>query len=102
MQRAYSDVITSVKVMIDGLKESKDSLPLGVTQDSISKLENFYNEVIRLNSEQEALKAQLKAKTEAMNKERDAMEKLQSDIKKRIKLDVEQSLWRTFGIEDKK
>lgn len=102
MAKSYSEKITAVKVMVDGIKKMKDNLPAGVTEASGDKLEELRNTVEQLNSEQEALKAALKKKTEEVNAKVDEMEKLYNDAKKRIKLDVEQALWRTFGIEDKK
>lgn len=88
--------------MVDGIRKMKDNLPLGVTEASGNKMEELRNAVELLNSEQEALKAEQKKKTEEINTKINEMEKLYNDTKKRIKLDVEQSLWRTFGIEDKK
>ncbi|MDO4763902.1 MAG: membrane-binding protein [Flavobacteriaceae bacterium] len=102
MAKSYSEKITAVKVMVDGIKKMKDNLPLGVTEASGNKMEELRNVVEQLNSEQEALKADLKKKTEEMNTKISEMEKLYNDAKKRIKLDVEQSLWKTFGIDDKK
>ena len=56
----------------------------------------------KLNSEQESLKADLKKKTEEATQKLKEMDKFYADTRKRIKLDVEQTLWRKFGIEDKK
>lgn len=102
MPKSYAERITQTKVLIDGLKELKDSLPSGITEETITKLENLRSNVEKLNSEQESLKAELKKKTEQAVNELKEMDKLYSDTRKRIKLDVEQALWRKFGIEDKK
>lgn len=102
MPKSYSEKITSVKVMIDGIRQKSENLPHGVTLDSAKKLEELRNQVEQLNSEQEALKSALKSKTEALSGKISEMEKLYADAKKRIKLDVEQKDWKVFGIEDKK
>ena len=55
-----------------------------------------------LNSENEGLKAESKKKTEDINSKLKELDKLYSQMKKRVKLDIEQSLWGKFGIEDKR
>ncbi|MTE24982.1 membrane-binding protein, partial [Microbacterium sp. ZXX196] len=55
-----------------------------------------------LNSEQEKLKADLKTKTQALDAKLNELQKLYAQLKKRIKIDIEQSQWKEFGIEDKK
>lgn len=99
---SYSTRITNAKVMADGIKEMKDSLPHGVQESDSTKLDGLRSEIEELNSKQESLKAELKSTTEALNNKEGEMDKLYNNLKKRIKLDVEQSLWRKFGIEDKK
>lgn len=102
MAKSYSEKIISAKVMSDGIIQMKDNLPIGITEDMATKLQTLRDNVEKVNSEQEAIKASLKAKTEELNAKIDEMDKLYSNLKKRIKLDVEQSLWKTFGIDDKK
>lgn len=98
----YSERITYAKVMADGIREMKENLPLGVQEGDSTKLDLFRSEAEALNSKQESLKAELKNTTESLNKKMDEMEKFQSNIKKRIKLDIDPSLWKKFGINDKK
>ena len=45
MPKSYSERVTQIKVLIDGLRESKDSLPAGITEETIAKLENLRNDV---------------------------------------------------------
>jgi hypothetical protein len=47
------------------------------------------------------LKAKLKAKTEELYATFAVMQKKAAEARKVIKLDIPQSLWREFGIEDK-
>lgn len=100
--KSYAQRITETQVLIDGLKELKSNLPAGIKPNTAESLETLKAKIETLNSEQEKLKAELKTKTEELYKELDALDKIYNDTKKRIKLDVEQSLWRMFGIEDKK
>lgn len=102
MPKSYAEKIAQVKVLIDGLRESKDALPAGITEEAIDELENLRNEVEKLNSEQESLKAELKKKTEEATQKQKQMEESSSKMRKRIKIDYEQSMWRKYGIEDKR
>lgn len=102
MAKSYAEKIIETKIMIDGLKEFKDSLPLGVKESTANDLETLRQKIEQLNSEQESLKVELKKKTEAIGKKFEELDKIYSDTRKRIKLDVEKSLWRKFGIEDKR
>ena len=79
--KTYSQKITNAKVLIDGLKKIKSNLPAGITNDTIGNLETLREKIETLNSE---------------------LDKLYSQMKKRVKLDIEQSLWGKFGIEDKR
>lgn len=101
-KKSYSENITSTKVMIDGLRNHKENLPAGLDEAFIDQLETLKNKVETLNSEQEKLKADLKTKTETIEKELKLLQEKHSEAKKRIKLDFPQSQWREFGIEDKK
>lgn len=100
--KPYSERIIKVQIMIDGLKEHQDNLPTGVKSSVATELKILKDKVEQINSEQERMKAELKKKTEEYNAEKMKMDKLYSDTKKRIKLDIEKSLWRKFGIEDKR
>ena len=93
--KTYSQKITNAKVLIDGLKKIKSNLPAGITDDTILNLET-------LNRENEGLKAESKKKTEDINSKLKELDKLYSQMKKRVKLDIEPSLWGKFGIEDKR
>ena len=57
---------------------------------------------VNLNGEQETLKAKLKVKTEELDAAMAAMNKKSAEARKIIKLDMPQSTWREFGIEDKR
>ncbi|EIW92720.1 hypothetical protein HMPREF1321_1852 [Capnocytophaga sp. oral taxon 412 str. F0487] len=88
--------------MIDGLKGRNDKLPLGVKAEDITKLEELRKKMETLNSEQEKLKADLKTKTQELSKTITEIESKVSFIKKLIKIDIPQTQWKEFGIEDKR
>lgn len=101
-KKTYSENITSAKVMIDGLKANASKLPAGIDSAFVEKLETTKNKAETLNSEQEKLKADLRTKTEALETELKNLQNQYAEAKKRIKLDVAQSQWKEFGIDDKK
>ena len=88
--------------MIDGLKGRNDKLHLGVKAEDITKLEELRKKMETLNSEQEKLKADLKTKTQELSKTITEIESKVSFIKKLIKIDIPQTQWKEFGIEDKR
>ncbi len=100
--KSYAQRITETRTLIDGLRDYKDSLPLGIKSTTADDLELLRNKIETLNSEQESLKAELKKKTSQIDGEIKELEKIYNDTKKKIKLDIPQNLWRKFGIEDKK
>ncbi|ADQ82296.1 membrane-binding protein [Riemerella anatipestifer] len=100
--KSYAERITKVKLMLDAMTQNKSDLPKKLDDDYISQMQTLKDKIEVLNTEQEKLKADLKSKTEALNKEISALDKLYSEAKKRIKLDFEQTCWIAFGIEDKR
>ena len=101
-KKTYSTNLVESQVMIDGLKGSNDKLPLGVKTEDITKLEELRKKMETLNSEQEKLKADLKTKTQELSKTITEIESKVSFIKKLIKIDIPQTQWKEFGIEDKR
>lgn len=101
-RKSFAETVSNVKVMVDGLRSTQNKLPLGVTKEMIDNLESLRDTIISINSQQETLKAHLKEKTAELNKNFKAIDALQMNIKKRIKLDVPQTNWIAYGIEDKR
>ena len=101
-KKTYSTTLVESQVMIDGLKGRNDKLPLGVKAEDITKLEELRKKMETLNSEQEKLKADLKTKTQELSKTITEIESKVSFIKKLIKIDIPQTQWKEFGIEDKR
>lgn len=102
MAKTYDKQIADTKVMVDGLTGRGSELPTGITAEMVAEIDKILKATIALNSQQEKLKADLKAKTA----EYDANLKLLNDkaatAKKYIKIAIPQENWKEFGIEDKK
>jgi phospholipid N-methyltransferase len=67
-----------------------------------SALQQEVDACIALNKEQEALNARLKEKTAAFDAALAAMRRRTAEARKIIKIDIPQTLWREFGIDDKR
>ncbi|MDO4228354.1 MAG: membrane-binding protein [Capnocytophaga sp.] len=100
--KSYSEKVVQTRIMVDALKNNVDNLPAGVTQETINKLEELKVLAETLNSEQEKLKAQLKSKSEELDKTLTELSNLYIQTKKRVKIDVSKSLWKEYGFSDKK
>ena len=102
-KRSYAEVINDVKLMVSGLKSNTDRVSKrGLDKDFISKLESIMVKSQTLDNEQEDLKAKLKTKTSELDNEMMELEKLMSESKKIVKLEMEKTSWRSFGIQDSK
>ena len=101
--KSYSKTITDTQVMVNGIKDNKKALSRRQIDDKFAAgLQVDVDICIALNNEQETLKAKLKAKTEELDKAMAEMNKKSSEARKIIKLDMPQSTWREFGIENKR
>ena len=102
-KRSYAEVINDAKLMVSGLKSNTDRVSKrGLDKDFISKLESIMVKSQTLDNEQEDLKAKLKTKTSELDNEMMELEKLMSESKKVVKLEMTQETWKAFGISDKK
>ena len=101
--KKYSQTITDTQVMVKGISNNLEVLSKRKIDSAFAAaLQADVIACVKLNDEQEALKAKLKTKTEELNKVMAAMNKKSSEARKIIKLDMPQSTWREFGIEDKR
>jgi hypothetical protein len=98
-----SQTITDTGVMVSGIRAHQDVLAQRKIDNAFADdLQSKADSCIKLNVEQESLKAQLKKKTEEFDAAFEAMNKKASEARKIIKLDMPQSLWLEFGITDKR
>ncbi|MGE5581026.1 MAG: hypothetical protein ACM3X9_00645 [Bacillota bacterium] len=100
---SYADDIAATKVMLSGLKANTDKLSKwGMDSEHLTNFEGIYNEVLNLDNEQEALKSRLKEKTALLNEKVAVMNKLYSNSKKVVKIQMPKESWKEFGIDDVK
>lgn len=102
-RKSQSEVIAETGVMVQGIRQNQDVLSKrGIDTTFADNLQENIDKCVTLNQEQETLKAQLKSKTEELNIAFAEMEKKSATARKIIKIDIRQSLWKEFGIADKK
>jgi hypothetical protein len=102
-RKTQSQEIIDAGVMVSGIKAHQDVLA-GRKIDTVfaDALQVDVDACVVLNQEQETLKAKLKEKTEEFDAAFAAMQKKAGEARKIIKLDMPQSSWREFGIDDKR
>ncbi|MDR1886866.1 MAG: hypothetical protein LBQ70_03020 [Prevotellaceae bacterium] len=101
--RTYAQRISDTEVMVKGIRNNQEVLAKRQIDTVFADtLQTCIDRAIALNNEQEALKARLKEKTEQLDAAMEALTAKAGEARKIIKLDVPQSLWREFGINDKR
>jgi hypothetical protein len=101
--RTYAQTISDTEVMVKGILDNQEVLlKRQIDKTFADVLQQDIAAGIVLNNEQESLKAKLKEKTEQLNAAMAALEKKAGEARKIIKLDMPQSSWREFGINDKR
>ena len=102
-KNSYAEKMNQAKTMIAGLKENAERVSKrGLDAEFLSQLEAGYTEAQTLDNEQERLKAELKSKTEALKLKIKELSKLYAEAKKIVKIEMEQSSWREFGVDDQR
>ena len=100
---SYAETINFAKVMLSGLKSNTERLGRrGLDSDFVTGFEETMNSAMSIDNEQEDLKAQLKMKTASLDTKIDELNKLLSESKKVVKLEMEQESWKGFGIDDQR
>jgi hypothetical protein len=99
----YAEVINKAQVMATGLQSNITlSAQRGWSTTNNAKLISTRADVIKLNDEQERLKASLKTKTAELNEKLTDLKAQMKEGKKVVKLAFPQSQWKEFGIADKR
>ncbi|MDR0725678.1 MAG: hypothetical protein LBF59_06715 [Prevotellaceae bacterium] len=102
-KKTQSQEITDTGIMVNGIRANQDVLSKrGIDNAFANELQFKVDECVTLNAEQETLKARLKTKTEELDAAFASMQKKAMEARKIIKLDIPQSLWKEFGINDKR
>ena len=102
-RKTQAQEVADTEVMVSGIRAHQDVLAQRkINTVFANELQSDVDACIALNTEQETLKGKLKEKTEEFDKAFAAMLKKAGEARKIIKLDMPQSSWREFGIDDKR
>jgi len=101
--KSYSLEITDAQVMLSGINANQNVLAARkIDNDFASDLQKTIDDCVKLNNEQEQLKARLKEKTQELNKRMSDLQTKTKEARKIVKLDMPQASWKEFGITDKR
>ena len=101
--KPFSQSISDFRTMASGITTRVASLEgVGITALDATKMNTYADELNALNSQQEELKAQLKAKTDELNTKMKEAKAKNSDLTKRIKIATPQEEWVAFGVTAKR
>jgi hypothetical protein len=100
-KNSYAETVSKAQVMLSGLKAHDELARRGIDAAFIANLEERINSSIRLNNEQEKLKADLKSKTAELDSEVAGMSAMVSEAQKVVKIDISKDQWKEFGIQAK-
>ena len=101
--QTFSKNIENFRVMAAGITERLTSLTsINIIADDAEALDNYAMELEALNAAQESLKAQLKTKTEAMDKKMAEAKAKHAELSKRIKIVTPKENWVALGITAKR
>jgi hypothetical protein len=101
--KTYAQKISDTTVMVKGIRDNQEVLAKRQIDTMFAdSLQADIDAAVILNNEQESLKAKLKGKTEQLDAVMATLTKKAGDARKIIKLDMPQSSWREFGINDKR
>jgi membrane protease subunit (stomatin/prohibitin family) len=101
--KTYAQKVSDATVLVQGIRDNQEVL--GKRQiDNVfaDSLQADIDTAVTLNNEQESLKAKLKAKTAELDAVMTTLAKKTGEARKIIKIDMPQSSWREFGINDKR
>ncbi len=101
--KSFAQTMNNSKLMLAGLKQNPEQLAKrGLDADFVNKYETAFNEAQTLDNEQEKLKAEQKSKTVALQGRLTDLGALHSEARKIVKIEMPNTSWREFGIEDKR
>ena len=97
----YAEVLNSAKVMSSGLGGNAGRVAKrGISADFIRRLDVLRTDAMKLDNEQEDLKARLKTKTAELDNRMKELKGMMSEARKVVKLEMEKESWMSFGIGD--
>lgn len=100
---SYAEKMNEVSVMLSGLQANSERLAKrGLTPEFLTRFSELHNKVQQINSEQETLKAKQKEKTSQLETEYVELDKMASEARKIVKLEMPPESWKEFGIQAKR
>lgn len=100
---SFAQHIQNFRTMAAGITERLTTLTsINIIADDAETLDNYAMELEALNAAQESLKAQLKTKTEEIDKKMTEAKAKHAELSKRIKIVTPQENWVAFGITAKR
>jgi hypothetical protein len=101
--KPQAEILSETAVMIQGIRNNQAALARRqIDLPFADALQTDLDTCIKLNNEQEALKAKLKEKTAELDEAMRAIHKKTAEARTIIKLDMPQPSWKEFGINDKR
>lgn len=98
-RQTFSQSVSDFRTMSGGITERLASLSgVGITAADATAMSSYADQLDTLNTQQESLKAQLKAKTDELNVLMKEAKAKNSDLTKRVKIAVPQEEWIAFGV----
>lgn len=98
---SYAEKVNEARLLVEGLRQHLAELAgVGLDEAFIQDLEQQKGKVEGIDAGQERLKADLKSKTQALNREMRTLAEIVSRGRKLVKIQIPQSRWKEFGIGD--
>lgn len=95
----FSDSLNQAELLLGGIRANSAALAdKGLDEAFARELIQLQNQVRSLDTEQEQIRALLRAKTEQLDALYASMAQKLSEAKKRVKLEVPSTQWKDFGI----
>lgn len=102
-RKTFAEQVNDAKVMLSGLQNNMEAVQArGINEAFATSLQSTIQSVETLNSEQEALKANLKSKTSSLNAELNSLKSQMSEAIKVVKLAIDSNNWVEFGMTAKR
>lgn len=100
---AFADIMNDNKLMLAGLRNHADKLARrGIDAAWIDGYEGKQESVQTSDNEQERLKAESAAKTKEVNAGLQDLTAMYSEARKLVKMEIDTTEWKEFGITDKR
>ena len=99
----FAQSLTDARLMADAGKANEEKLLAnGMPKDTVEVLESAIADLSKLDTEQEKLKAELKAKTASLEARSADLAQVMTATRQRVKLVFDKEQWKEFGIQAKR